>query len=113
MLCSKCKNIRFATVIGTCRDCGGTTACSAYRLCEICSGKKMQCQVCPASLSTKAKTPALPSNGKPCPSCATPMVSGPKYQDICTKCQPGYLAQCCGCSHALWECICVKPATWE
>lgn len=60
-------------------------------------------------------TPAAPAQPAPksCPKCGTALVGGIKYTDICTKCEPFYLSRCGSCYHPYWDCICVRPHTWE
>lgn len=48
-----------------------------------------------------------------CAKCKTPLVGGIKYQGICTTCEPVYLTRCGSCYRTLWDCICVRPSTWE
>lgn len=50
---------------------------------------------------------------KTCPKCGTELVGGIKYQDVCTTCEPFYLTRCGSCYHPYWDCICVRPSTWE
>ena len=50
---------------------------------------------------------------KNCPKCGTKLVGGIKYQDVCTTCEPFYLTRCGSCWRPYWDCICVRPSTWE
>jgi len=70
---------------------------------------------------SKTTTPAntnTPGTGdgekKCCPKCGnTALKGGIKYQDICTTCEPVYLNRCSGCQRLLWDCMCIRPHTWE
>lgn len=48
-----------------------------------------------------------------CSTCGTELKSGMKYQNVCTTCDPTYNNWCGGCQRRLWDCMCIKPHTWE
>lgn len=50
---------------------------------------------------------------KTCAVHGTPLKGGLKYQGICLDCQPNFSNWCSGCEHKLWDCMCIKPHTWE
>jgi hypothetical protein len=62
---------------------------------------------------TLSPSPALTEKPKSCPTCSTPLKSGIKYEDKCTTCEPIYLNRCSGCQRQLWDCMCIRPHTWE
>lgn len=45
--------------------------------------------------------------------CGSKLKSGLKYKDVCTTCNPQYATRCGGCQRLLWDCMCIKPHTWE
>lgn len=53
------------------------------------------------------------SSCKNCSKCGSQLKSGMKYENVCTSCEPVYLNRCSGCQHLLWDCMCIKPHTWE
>ena len=71
----------------------------------------------PAASNLACTTQAPPEGQNLCPDgcthCNTPLKSGLKYQGICTTCNPNYLQRCGGCQRQLWDCMCIKPHTWE
>ncbi len=70
-----------------------------------------------SQLPTQAQPQLQPEGQNLCPDgcthCSTPLKSGLKYEGICTTCQPIYLQRCGGCQRQLWDCMCIKPHTWE
>ncbi len=48
-----------------------------------------------------------------CPHCKTPLRGGLKFEAVCVTCEPVYLQRCGGCQRQLWNCMCVRPHTWE
>lgn len=52
-------------------------------------------------------------DNKPCGKCGNATKSGMKYENVCTVCEPVYLNRCSGCQRILWDCMCIKPHTWE
>ncbi len=48
-----------------------------------------------------------------CGKCGSKTKSGMKYENVCTTCEPVYLNRCSGCQRILWDCMCIKPHTWE
>ncbi|MGE0264734.1 MAG: hypothetical protein AB7V06_18810 [Candidatus Obscuribacterales bacterium] len=50
---------------------------------------------------------------KSCPTCGDTLKGGMKYTDICTTCEPTYKNRCGGCQRLLWDCMCIRPHTWE
>ena len=67
-----------------------------------------------AQNNTPTNTPG-PGTGekKNCPKCGSALKGGIKYEDICTTCEPVYLNRCSGCQRLLWDCMCIRPHTWE
>lgn len=63
--------------------------------------------------SNSDKFAAATEKEKSCPKCGTKLLSGIKYKHICTTCEPLYQNWCSGCQHRLWDCMCVRPHTWE
>lgn len=45
--------------------------------------------------------------------CGSKLKSGLKYKNVCTTCNPQYATRCGGCQRLLWDCMCIKPHTWE
>lgn len=56
---------------------------------------------------------AAPQAATNCAEHGTPLKGGMKYQGICLDCQPHFAQWCSGCEHRLWDCMCIKPHTWE
>ena len=48
-----------------------------------------------------------------CATCGAETKGGMKYENICTVCEPVYLQRCSGCERRLWDCMCIRPHTWE
>lgn len=48
-----------------------------------------------------------------CPTCSTVLKGGLKYENICTTCNPQFLNRCGGCQRLLYDCMCIRPHTWE
>jgi hypothetical protein len=48
-----------------------------------------------------------------CKKCGCQLKSGMKYENVCTTCEPIYLNRCSGCQRQLWDCMCIRPHTWE
>jgi len=57
-----------------------------------------------------SQSPAAPQC---CTTCGDTLKSGLKYKDICTTCQPVFMQRCSGCQRLLWDCLCIRPHTWE
>lgn len=81
---------------GSCQgaNCGTQGKCQCQATCASCKAQNCQC----------------PKN---CGTCGSQLKGGMKYQDICTTCQPVYNSRCSGCQHLLWDCMCIRPHTWE
>lgn len=56
---------------------------------------------------------SISNEEKKCPTHGIALKSGMKYQDICLECEPCYKQWCSGCERRLWDCLCIKPHTWE
>jgi inhibitor of cysteine peptidase len=63
-LCEKCSKNVCTTDIGQCMNCGGPTTSIAFKLCEKCSKKKLQCQHCLASLAAVDDDKKAPEDEK-------------------------------------------------
>lgn len=91
------------TILASC-SCGKDGGCSD----KGCTG---DAKTCTANPCCKKDTD---SEEKSCPNCgSTDLKSGLKYTDICLDCEPAYKARCGGCQRLLWDCMCIKPHTWE
>ncbi|MBX9940436.1 MAG: hypothetical protein K2Y32_14350 [Candidatus Obscuribacterales bacterium] len=62
--------------------------------------------------ATKA-APAASTKSCNCSDCGSALKSGLKYENICTTCQPQFNSRCGGCQRLLWDCMCIRPHTWE
>ena len=82
--------------------CGSDSSCSA----SGCTGDAKTCKK--ADCCKKGD-----SEKKSCDKCGTALKSGMKYEDICTTCNPTFKEWCSGCERRLWDCMCIKPHTWE
>jgi hypothetical protein len=67
----------------------------------------------PDQTQSNAASSSASADKKCCPTCQCELKSGMKYENICTTCQPLYLNHCSGCQRRLWDCMCIKPHTWE
>ncbi|MCA9814924.1 MAG: hypothetical protein R3C24_05105 [Cyanobacteriota/Melainabacteria group bacterium] len=97
-------------------SCGSSGGCSTTG----CTGDATTCSADPCCRKGDADSGAdndtdtrTDSEAKSCPNCGSELKSGLKYTDICLECEPAYKARCSGCQRILWDCMCIKPHTWE
>lgn len=83
------------------KDAAASCTCGASCSCKSANG--LGCSSCSCQ----------PADEGNCKTCGSALKSGIKYQNICTVCQPIYKGRCSGCQHLLWDCMCIRPHTWE
>lgn len=95
------------TILMSC-SCGSSGGCSTTG----CTGDAATCSADPCCRKGDADAKAE-ADANDCPKCGSELKSGLKYTDICLECEPVYKARCGGCQRILWDCMCIKPHTWE
>ncbi len=64
-------------------------------------------------MNNQAATQKPACHDADCKKCGGKLKSGMKYENVCTACEPIYLNRCSGCQRQLWDCMCIRPHTWE
>ena len=91
-------------------SCGSSGGCSTTG----CTGDAATCSADPCCRKGAADAEAkAEADANACPKCCSELNNGLKYTDICLECQPAYKARCGGFHGNLWDCMCIKPHTWE